>query len=191
VRIGEARNQRDLVEALEEARTRRLDLRRGYETVWWNNVALVVGDHYAQWNPTLSKYEDRDLTFQDWDDKKPRMVINHALTVGRTELAKLTKSKPIMEVIANSDEQVDIAATEVGKSGLDYAEWKFKLPKRRRNAFWWMIETGLCAIYVGWDHLDTRAGFMEFLIDSPSRMAVCRSFSSSISHERAQFGPTA
>jgi hypothetical protein len=165
VRIGEARNQRDLVEALEEARTRRLDLRRGYETVWWNNVALVVGDHYAQWNPTLSKYEDRDLTFQDWDDKKPRMVINHALTVGRTELAKLTKSKPIMEVIANSDEQVDIAATEVGKSGLDYAEWKFKLPKRRRNAFWWMIETGLCAIYVGWDHLDTRAGFMEFLID--------------------------
>jgi hypothetical protein len=166
MRIGEATNQQDLITALETARERRLDLRRGYETIWWNNIALVVGDHYASWNPTLGRFEDRDLTWDvEWDDRKPRLVINHALTVGRTELAKLTKSQPIMEIIANSDEQMDIAATEVGKAGLDFAEWKFRLRKLRKNALWWMIQTGIGAVYVGFDHLNDQAGYMEFLID--------------------------
>src|SRR5580765_978861 len=133
MRIGEARNEKDLVAALGQARARRIDLRRGYETVWWNNIALVAGDHYASWNPTVGRFEDRDLTWSDeWDEKKPRMVINHALTVARTELSKLTKSQPIMDVIANSDENVDIAATKVGEAALDYTTWKFRLPKKHQ-----------------------------------------------------------
>lgn len=166
MRIGEATNKKDLLQALEQARDRRIDLRRGYETVWWNNIALVAGDHYAQWNPTVGRFEDRDLTWVDeWDNKKPRIVINHALTVARTELSKLTKAHPIMEIIANSDEQNDIAATKVGKAALDYAEWKFKLRKMRKNALWWMIQTGLGAVFIGFDHLNDRSGYMEFLID--------------------------
>jgi|SRR5215472_4996742 len=165
MRIGEATNRDDLLAALIETRTRRIDDRRGWETIWWNNIALVSGDHYAQWNPTMATFEDRDLSFKPWDDKKPRMVINHALTCARTELAKLTKSQPIMDIIANSDESVDLAAAKVGMAALDYAEWKFKLAKVRKNALWWMIQTGLGAIYVGYDHLDDKQGFMEFLID--------------------------
>ena len=133
MRIGEATNRDDLLAALIETRTRRIDDRRGWETIWWNNIALVSGDHYAQWNPTMATFEDRDLSFKPWDDKKPRMVINHALTCARTELAKLTKSQPIMDIIANSDESVDLAAAKVGMAALDYAEWKFKLAKVRKK----------------------------------------------------------
>src|SRR4051794_17402732 len=121
MRIGEATTEADLVGALETARQRRLDLRRGFEVRWWNNIALVAGDHYARWDPTMSRYEDRDPNWEDISGKKPRLVINRALTVGRTELAKLTKSQPIMEIIANSDEQTDIAATKVGRAALDFA----------------------------------------------------------------------
>src|SRR5262245_3280045 len=138
MRIGECHSEKDLVVALESEYQTRLDKRRGYETVWWNNIALVSGDHYAEWNPNSAKFEDRDW---NWDtgqaDKKPRLVINHALTVGRTELSKLTKSRPVMEIMANSDEQSDISATKVGAAALDYAEWKFGLAKQRRNALWW------------------------------------------------------
>src|SRR5499427_1533733 len=166
MRVGECRNEKDLVVALESERNTRIDKRRGYETVWWNNIALVAGDHYAQWNPTMSKFEDRDW---NWDnnstDKKPRLVINHALTVGRTELAKLTKSRPVMEVVANSDEQTDISATKVGVAALDYAEWRFGLPKMRRNALWWMIQTGLGSIFVGYDPLDEKPGKVNYTID--------------------------
>src|SRR5215831_14659909 len=166
MRVGEATNEKDLVVALEAERNARLDKRRGYETVWWNNIALVAGDHYAQWNPTMSRFEDRDW---NWDtqstDKKPRLVINHALTVGRTELSKMTKSRPVMDIIANSDEQTDISATKVGIAALDYAEWKFGFPKIRRDALWWMIQTGLASVFVGYDPLNERAGMVTYTID--------------------------
>jgi hypothetical protein len=165
VRIGECKNLQDLVTTLESVRLRRLDKRRGFEYIWWNNIALVAGDHYAQWNPNLSRFEDRDNSWGARGDKKPRMVINHALTVGRTELSKLTKSNPIMEIIANSDESMDISAAKVGRSSLDFAEWKFRLRKKRKQALWWMIQTGLGAVYVGWDHMNSAAGFYEFVID--------------------------
>lgn len=164
MRIGEARNEQELVQAVEAARTRRLELRRGWETIWWNNIALIAGDHYATWNPTLSEFEDRDTTW-DPNDRKPRLVINHALTVGRTELAKITKSRPIMEVVANSDSDMDIAATKVGKAAIDGAEWTFKLQKKRKAAYWWMISTGIGAIFVGYDYMDDKAGSYRYLID--------------------------
>lgn len=166
MRIGEAKNVQELISAVETARIRRLEARRGWEVVWWNSLALIAGDHHAAWNPDLAKFEDVDPTWRNNKGKKPRLVINHALTVARTELSKLTKGHPIMDIIANSDEAIDLAAAKVGKSALEFAEWKFKLRKRRKTALWWMIATGLGAIYVGFDHLDDTAGnFPPFVID--------------------------
>jgi hypothetical protein len=168
MRIGECHSDKDLLAALETARERRLNARRGWEITWWNNLALVAGDHYATWDPMRALYIDKDPNFDpivDSKDKKPRMVINHALSVARTELSKLTKSKPITDVIANSDSAQDIAATKVGRAALDYAEWKFKKSRMRKQALWWMIVCGLGAMYVGWDALDDNAGTMDFLID--------------------------
>jgi len=167
-RIGECKNDADLLSAVMAARERRLNQRRGWEITWWNNLALVAGDHYATWDPARSLYIDRDPTFDpviDAKEKKPRMVINHALSVARTELSKLTKSKPITDVIANSDAAVDIAAAKVGRNALDYAEWKFRLPRMRKQALWWMIQTGLGALYVGWDSKNDEAGNIDFVID--------------------------
>jgi|SRR5215471_481455 len=168
MRIAEAKNEDDLIAALEQARQRRMQIRRGHEMTWWNSIALVNGDHYSTWNPSLAQFEDRDPFWsvgQGNPAKKPKLVINHALTVARTELAKLVKSRPIMEIIANSDEGTDIAAAKVGRSALDYAEWKFKLAKIRKDALWWMIQTGIGAVYVGYDHTDDNAGEYRFLID--------------------------
>lgn len=166
MRIGEATNWDELVSACEQAVQRRKQRRRGFEVVWWNSIALVVGDHYASWNPNTASYEDRDpVWLQTNDGKKPRLVINHGLSVGRTELAKLTKSKPVMDVLANSDESTDLAAAKVSESVLEGLEWKFKLIKRRKQALWWMIQTGLGAMYVGYDHLDETDGHYHFVID--------------------------
>ena len=168
MRIGECHKDSDLLAALENARERRLNSRRGWEIVWWNNLALVAGDHYATWNPMQSMYIDRDPTFDpvvDAKEKKPRMVINHALSVARTELSKLTKSRPITDIVANSDAPRDLAAVKVGRSALDYAEWKFKLPRLRKQALWWMIQCGLGAVYVGWDSHDETQGRLSYIVD--------------------------
>lgn len=165
MRLGEARNERDLLDALIAAVGRRTDRRRGFESNWWENVALVAGDHSARWNPTQSTFEDRDSFFKDLEGKKPKLVINHALTVFRTELAKMTKSRPIMDIIANSDEETDMAATKVGRGILEALEWKFNLRHLRKEALSWTLKCGVSAVYVGWDYLNDEAGYHEFLID--------------------------
>src|SRR5215471_137586 len=166
MRIGESRNQTQLLSALEDARNYRRMMRRPHEVQWWHNIAMIAGDHHARYDPNKALFEDRDPNWTlAMSDRKPRIVVNHSLSVARTELAKLSKSRPIMDVVANSNEPMDIAATKVAKSALDYAEWKFKLQKLRRAAWWWMFATGLGAIYCGWDYLNDNAGTFKFLID--------------------------
>jgi hypothetical protein len=166
MRIGEATNQSELLNAAVTARDYRLMMRRPHEVQWWNNIAMVAGDHHARYDPNKALFEDRDPNWTlAMSEKKARLVVNHSLSVARTELSKLSKSRPIMDVIANSNEPQDIAATKVAKSALDYAEWKFKLQKMRRQAWWWMFVCGVGAIYCGWDYLNSDAGMYSFLID--------------------------
>jgi hypothetical protein len=165
VRIGEATSKDDLLVALRTATKRREDLRRPFETLWWNNIALVAGDHFTSWDPQRGEFSDVDPMWTDDEEKKPRLVLNHALTVARTELAKLTKSHPIMQVMANSDEQNDLAAARVGEAVLDALEWKFKLRSLRKEALTWMIRCGVSAVYTGWDYTDETPGKMTVQID--------------------------
>lgn len=160
MRIDECKSRKDLISCLEETRMRRLELRMPHEEAWWNNLALLAGDHYSWWNPVIGEYQERPNV-----DHRTRLVINQALVVARTELAKLTKARPIMEVIANSEQAEDISAAKVSKFVLDYAEWKFKLRKGRKQALWWMIATGLGCRYVGWDPNDDSSGSIEYVID--------------------------
>ena len=166
MRIGEATNKEDLLAALKTAKDRRGTLRRPFEQVWWNNIALIGGDHSAQWDPMRAQFSDRDtITSQALRDKKAKLVLNHALKIFRIELAKMTKSQPVMDVVANSDEETDLAATKVGRAGLEYAEWKFKLARKRKQALTWALQTGIGAIYCGWDYLQSEPGVYEFVID--------------------------
>jgi hypothetical protein len=164
MRIGEVHSKDDLLSALKTAVNDRLEKRRPYEAIWWNNIALVAGDHWLQFDPTRAVFAEKDPTW-DTSEKKPRMVVNQALSVFRTELAKLTKNHPIVEVVANSDEAEDLAATKVGRSVLNAVEWKFKLPANRKEVLSWVIQTGIGAHYVGWDYLNSDSGEFEFTID--------------------------
>lgn len=160
MRVGEATNAKDLVTAVEALRQERLGNRAPFETVWWNNIALVAGDHYDFFEPTIKQFVTPKK-----DDHQIRLVLNQARVVARTELAKVTKSRPVSDVIANSSDEIDIAATKVGKFALEASEWKFSLRKLRKSAFWWTLLTGVSGVYVGWDRENNKDGNMDFYID--------------------------
>lgn len=158
--IGEAKSQDQLIEALNTAVERRLTARRPYDEQWWNNIALIAGHHYARWAPEVGEFVEKTKR-----DYQVRLVLNHALTVARTELAKMTKGRPITDVVAQSDEMEDLNAAKVGKRVLDAAEWHFKLRKLRKSAYWWGLLTGLGAIYTGYDHDNDGSGVLRGVID--------------------------
>ena len=161
MRIGEAHNRKELIEALEEARQRRLDLRRGIEGVWYENLALIAGDHFAKYDSFQGELVD-DARHRD---DPVRLAINQALTVVRVEYAKLLKSRPMTEVMARSDESEDLAAAKVGKSALEACEFKFKLNKFRKRATWIALCMGVASVYVGWDPMDDTDGRQRYIID--------------------------
>lgn len=161
MRLGEATNWDQLLRACELARKRRLEKRRGFDYVWWMNIALRAGDHFVEWHPLRSEYIDPDPN----PDSRYRMVINQAQVVYRTELAKLLKSRPMMEVVAASTSSRDINATKLSRNVLDGLEWKFRLRQLRKQWISWGLTTGTSAIFIGYDSDDDRDGEFEFLID--------------------------
>lgn len=158
--VGEARNVKELVAACEALRKKRLEARRPFEELWWNNIALVSGDHYTEYDPQLATFVDLPK-----ERHEVRLVLNQARVVLRTELAKLMKSRPIMEVVPNSMDEIDIAAARVGKFALDAAEFQFGLRRLRKRAQWWTGITGCCGVYVGYNPTDISPGYYEVVID--------------------------
>jgi hypothetical protein len=160
MRIGEVTKKSDLIPTLQNLADRRLELRRPYDEIWWNNIALVAGEHYRTWDAGMGRYVEK---------KKPkhkvRMAINHAMTVVRTEFSRLTKSRPITEVVPQSDQMEDIAAAKVSKKALESAEWRFKLARKRKEALWWTLVTSTSAVYVGWDPENRDDGTFGYMID--------------------------
>jgi hypothetical protein len=160
MRVAEARNLKELIPALEALRQERLAARLPFEELWWNNLAMIAGDHYMRWEPTQGTYVERPP-----EEHEVRIVLNHCRVVARTELAKLTKSKPIMDVIAKSEDQDDLAATKVASFVLDSCEQKYDLRRYRKSAYVWMIAAGMGAVYVGYDPENETDGRTKYLID--------------------------
>jgi hypothetical protein len=167
MRVGECTNDQDLVSALSDLKQERMNNRQPFEVVWWNNIALIAGDHYSEYSSMRGEFLEPVK-----EDHEIRLVINQARVVARQELSKITKSRPVMEIMPRSSDDNDIAAAKVGSFALDAAEWKFRLRRRRRQALWWTLLTGVSGIYVGWDASDYDDGVIEFAVDPTTGDAV-------------------
>jgi len=132
------------------------DRRTAHEALWWENIATFCGDFWVKYDVHRRILHEPPKK----DRSRVRIPVNLAQPVVRTELAKLTKNKPITDVMANSNEKSDINAAEVGGKILDpYAERKFHLPKVRRRMLHWVLMCGYGGIFVDWDGTREEGGF--------------------------------
>lgn len=134
--------------------------RRHWEGVWWENFATFMGDFWVEWD-----IHKRALIEPV---KKPehrvRLPINLAQPVVRTELAKLTKNRPIMEPMARSSDQEDLNAAKVADKLLNnYVERQFHMARVRRRMLEWVLICGMGGIVADFD--DTALGEMNVLTD--------------------------
>jgi hypothetical protein len=139
----------------EEGRARR----QPQEAQWWENLATYAGDFWAEYDVTSNR-----LVETRRDNHKVRLPINLAQPVVRTEYAKLVKNRPIIDVVAKSNDKRDLDAAEVGDKLLNnYCEHQFNLPKVRRRALHWVLTCGLGGVFVDYD--ETLLGETEVLVD--------------------------
>lgn len=122
--------------------------RNALEGQWWENIATYVGDLWVEWDPHNRKLSE--------PLKKPkhrvRVPINLAQPIVRTEVAKLTKNRPITDVVPTGNEIKELNSAKVGDKMLNqYAEREFHLPKVRREMLNWTTICGTGGIFVDFD----------------------------------------
>lgn len=122
--------------------------RNPLEGQWWENLATYMGDFWAEWDPHKRRL---------WEpvrkpDSRVRVPINLAQPAVRTELAKLTKNRPIADVLAAGADTKSVNSAKVGDKILNkYAERKFSLPRVRRRGLEWATICGSGAYFVDYD----------------------------------------
>src|SRR4051812_16536658 len=100
---------------LQDGRARR----RHAEGTWWENLAFLTGDFWVQWDAVNRKLREPPKPA----DHRVRMAINLVQPAARTELAKLTKNRPIMDALARSADEQDLNSAKVADKILnDYIE---------------------------------------------------------------------
>jgi hypothetical protein len=134
------------------------EVRRAQEGQWWENLATFMGDLWTEWNP-------RDKRLQVTKRKakhQVRLPINLAQPAIRTELAKLTKNRPIVDVLAASHEKDDVDAAEIGNKILgNYVERQYHMGRVRRRMLQNVLVFGEGGIFV--DHDPTAGDNLETL----------------------------
>jgi hypothetical protein len=131
--------------------------RRPWEATWWENIATYAGELWLNWDIHRNRLREPLRKV----DHRVRLPINLAQPAVRTELAKLTKNRPLTDVLARSNEESDLNAAEVGDRLLnDYAEREYSLPRVRRRMLQWVFMCGLGGIFT--DHDPTAGDTVEF-----------------------------
>lgn len=130
--------------------------RRHWEGMWWESIAAFMGDFWVQWDV----HARRLVEPVRGPDHRVRMAINLVQPAVRTELAKLTKNRPIIDSLSRSSDQEDLNATKVADKLLNnYVERKFHMARVRKRMLNWVLCTGIGGILVDWD--DSCMGELE------------------------------
>lgn len=154
-------DEKKLLEWALELQQDGLQVRRGTEAIWWENLATYMGDFWSEWNP-------RDRKLQAIRVKKPkhrvRLPINLAQPAVRTELAKLVKNRPIVDVQAASNDKKHLDDAEMGDQVLgNYVEREYHMGRVRRRMLNNVLVFGSGGIFV--DHDPSAGETYECLAD--------------------------
>ena len=107
------------------------------EQQWAINIAYLTGNQWIAFDKSSRKIVEKPK--ENWEE---RVTINRIRPIIRTELAKITKSKPQFNVISASNEEEDIDAAKVGTQVLDFIWRNSNMDEKRFKIALWQITTG-------------------------------------------------
>jgi hypothetical protein len=116
------------------------------EQVWAINIAYLTGKQWIVFDKSSRKIVEKPKEL--WEE---RVTINRIRAIIRTELAKITKSKPQFNVIAASNEEEDIDAGKVGTQAVDFVWRNSNMDEKRFKTALWQITTGSAPLKTWWN----------------------------------------
>lgn len=119
----------------------------GFAQTWTKAVLFLLGRQWVKWDPAGRRYTT-DTDVPAWQQQP---VTNITYAVARTLAAKLSKTRPTLEVVPPSGDSDDREAAELGQAILVHLWRLLKTPQVLRRALMWYLCAGQVYLRVHWD----------------------------------------
>jgi hypothetical protein len=119
-------------------------IRSTFEPQWFLNTAYYNGNQWVMWDGN-GLYEPK---LEPW---RVRLVDNRIQPMVRTEIAKLTKTRPQFVVTPSDADEENVRAAAVGENVLDWLWRELDLTRKLRAALLWSRIAGSGFWKVCWD----------------------------------------
>lgn len=118
----------------------------GLEQQWYLNLAYYTGKQWISWDPNQKKLYEPP---KEWWEV--RLVANRIMPAIRTELAKVTKSKPVIEVVPATNEEEDIQTAKAATKLIDYLWRKINMRDKVFKLSMWFLTCGTGYLKTYWN----------------------------------------
>lgn len=146
-RLAESDDGKRLVEWVMRQYNTMRSVRKSYERQWYTNLSFYMGKQYVEW----SKNEDRLIPLPKLDKYTPRITVNKIRPIVRTEISKLTSSRPTASVMPASNDDDDVFAARAGEQVWTSLYDRLNFQKVVTQAVFWTSITGNAYIKTYWD----------------------------------------
>jgi hypothetical protein len=134
----------ELTKKLDDLHTQAKSARRLLEPEWFMDLAMYQGQHWLMWaNGTLHK--------PDLAPNRITVTENRIAGVVRTELAKMTKNRPVFVVTPTTGDQEDANAADLAERIVRYQWEHLKMPELALKALEWSRICGAGFLKCYWD----------------------------------------
>jgi hypothetical protein len=151
------------VQELDHLANKARGARQRFEPVWFTNLAYYQGNQWLYWNrgklyePQLDPWR---VTFTD----------NRLLGIVRTEVAKMTKQRPIFVATPDTGDEEDIGSAQLLERVLSHTWTEHELQRKQRAALLWSRVCGAGFWKVYWD--STTGERRDVLLDQSGQVVL-------------------
>lgn len=134
----------EIVSEWEERRESAKRVRQRFEPQWYLNLAFYSGHQWVTFDGFM-------LADVELDDNRVKLVDNRIQPIVRTEIAKMTKTRPVFVGIPRSSDDSDLAAARLAERLLEFQWRHLELLRKLRSALLWSRVCGAGFWKVTWD----------------------------------------
>ena len=132
------------IQELEELLKKGKSAKSRYEAAWYLNLAFYQGEQWVSW-------DGRSLYRPQLRRDRMTIVDNRIQPAIRTEVAKMTKQRPVFSVTPRTGDQQDVEAAYMSEQLLEYEWTHLTVGEKLNRALLWSRVCGAGFLKVTWD----------------------------------------
>jgi hypothetical protein len=156
------------------------------EVQWKLNLAYYQGRQYTYYNKNAQRIEELPTSDGDKPRYRVRLKSNQIMPGTQGLLAKMTKTKPVLNATPGSSDPNDLRAAQMAERLLEFWWTDLKLDDKLEEALLWSIVASHGYLRTSWDGQAGKA--MRFILDPQGNPITDSSLKSIYLNELAQLG---